>query len=128
MDLYEQHNTHYSNLATTCHTTLCSWHNAQKPAWGCRSNHAEKACAQREAELAEARAEAQALRDALDAERAASAAAAAALERDLQQRHATERDSALGDANAGFTRCLQEQKQHSEDQLAEQAAKLQVRC
>lgn len=107
-------------------SSLCSWQYAQKPAWACRAEHAQEACAQREAELAEARAEAQALHDALDAERTASAAAAAALESDLQQRHATERDSALGDANADFTRRLQEQKQHFEGQLAEQAAKYQV--
>ena len=107
--------------------SLCSWQYAQKPAWACRAEHAKEACAQREAELAEAGAEAQALRDALDAERAASAATAAALESDLQQRHATERKSALGDANAGFTRRLQEQKQHFEGQLAGQAAKFQVR-
>ena len=82
---------------------------------------------QLEAELAEARAEAQALRDALDAEQAASAATTAALERDLQQRHAMERDSALEDAKAGFMRRLQEQKQHFEGQLVEQAANFQVR-
>ncbi len=65
----------------------------------CRCEQAEELCRQRETALAEARAEAEALRGALDAERAAADAAAAALRGSLEQRHAADIATALGDAN-----------------------------
>ena len=87
---------------------------------------AQERCRQREKEVAEARAEAEALRDALDAERAAADAAAAALRGSLEQQHAADKATALGDADVGFRQQLQTQRDQLEKELASQAAKLEV--
>lgn len=92
----------------------------------CRGKQAQELCRQRETELAEARAEADALIEALDAERAAAGAAAGALQGTLEQQHAADKATALGDAYVGFTQQLQDQREQLEKELAAQSVQLKV--
>ena len=94
--------------------------------WRCRCEQAQELCRQREAELAEARLEADALRGALDAERAAADAAATALTRALEQQHAADKATVLGDAMVGYRQQLQEQREQLEKELASQSVQLEV--
>lgn len=66
------------------------------------------------------------LHEALNAERAAAEAAAAALRQDMEQRYAADRATAVGDAHVEFTQRLQEQGRQHEEALARQSAQLQV--
>ena len=92
----------------------------------CRCEEAQELCRQREAELAQARAEAEAFHDALTAERAAAVAAAAALRETLEQQHAAEKAMALGDANVNFRQQLQQQREQLEREVGSKSAQLGV--
>ena len=94
--------------------------------WLCRYDQAQELCRQRETELAEARLEADALRGALDAERAAADAAATALTGTLEQQHAADKATALGDAMVGYRQQLHEQREQLEKTLTSQSVQLEV--